>query len=261
MKQQCNTTETTLPANNVVPEVEILQDMTVDVDYLAGIARTSYHGNDGCSDDKEKNNQLVKALLKSKHLSIFEFADVTFRWNIPIYVARQLMRYRRGAYTEVSRRRVKPTKYDKPSNDLEAWYNHCVDRYDELIKQGWKKESARAVLPVCDMTTVIAKYDLRELFHIFEERLTPFTQVDTYNVVKEMYDLLMARNPRLKEIYESVQAEKDCVDTETFEVLKKDNDSLRAILDVRDKEDLNLRKRIEKLEEENKSLYSKLYTF
>lgn len=240
-----NQNVTFLPEDQPVPEVEVLQDMTVNLDWLAGVARTSYHGTEDCDCDEAKNDLFVKNLLKSKHLSIFEFADVTFRLNIPIYVARQLMRYRRGTYTELSRRRVQPKKYNYPSSVFERCYNEGVDKYLRLLSQGYKKEEARAVLPVCDMTTIIVKYDLRELFHIFDERLTPYTQSDTRRVVQNMYDQLMERNPRLKRVYEEVKNELK----ETIDVYKKDNESLLALLSDRDATITRLMKEIAELKQ------------
>lgn len=235
-----------IPQDSPVPEVEILQDMTVDIDYLAGIARTSYYGNNGKSDDQEKNDLMAKTLLKSKHFSIFEFADVTFRLNIPIYVARQLMRYRCGSYTELSLRRVTAKKYDYPSSVQEEWYNDCVDKYNQLLSLGYKKEEAREVLPLCTMTTIIAKYNLRELFHIFEERLAKDTQPDTRRVVQNMYDLLMERNPRLKKVYEEVKKDGE----ETIDIYRKDNESLSSLLVARDKTVLDLRRELNELKKE-----------
>lgn len=50
----------------------------------------------------EKPEKTLRFCVKAGHLSILEFAQLVFRIECPIFVARQLMRYRNASYGEES---------------------------------------------------------------------------------------------------------------------------------------------------------------
>lgn len=125
-------------------------------------------------DRKRKNELLLQSIYKRKHLSVFEFAGATFQIECPIYVARQLMRYRNASYIERSLRRCKP---------LEE-----VAEYEEKLENGERKEDARSVLPLSTQTRFLWRMNLREMLHVFDERLTKTTQPITRAIVAVMFD-------------------------------------------------------------------------
>jgi len=117
-------------------------------------------------------------------MSVFEFAHLLFEVQCPIYVARQLMRHRNGAFLERSLRALEPPKNDgKQDGDYAA----ALDKYNELLAYGVHREDARAVLPLSTPTGFLWKISLRSLFNVFQQRLSPATQRDTRNVVFAMY--------------------------------------------------------------------------
>lgn len=142
---------------------------------LADVARisTGYDFANPAKKDDKKDEILLKSLFKMKHFSVFEFSGATFQIECPIYVARQLMRYRNASYIERSLRRCKPFEDD--------------DVYESALSDGSKKEDARSLLPLSTRTRFLWKMNLREMLHVFDERMTPTTQPITRSVVESIF--------------------------------------------------------------------------
>lgn len=154
--------------------------------------------------DREMDMRTICNCYKRKHLSVFEFLDYSFWLDIPIYVARQLMRYRHCSYIERSLRYCEPMDTIDPVDDI-----IFGDTYRELLKayqggrdNGLKKEEARKLLPMCTRTQLYMKIDGRELFHIFDERLASSAQKETRHCVQMMKAAVKEIHPWLIEVYE-----------------------------------------------------------
>lgn len=145
-------------------------------DRLADVARisTGYDFANPPKKDDKRDEILLKSIFKMKHLSVFEFSGATFQVECPIYVARQLMRYRNASYIERSLRRCRPFEED--------------DAYELALSDGEKKEDARSILPLSTKTRFLWKMNLREMLHVFDERLTPTTQPITRSVVESIFE-------------------------------------------------------------------------
>ena len=152
---------------------------------LADVARvsTGYDFAVPCYYSQEKNKRLLQSLYKMRHFSVFEFSGATFQIECPIYVARQLMRYRAASYIERSLRRCKPLSDDH------------VAEYEDALRDGEKKEDARALLPLSTRTRFLWKMNLREMLHVFDERLTRTTQPLTRSVVEAIFEEAARRFP------------------------------------------------------------------
>lgn len=182
--------------NNKVVEI-VSNDF--DVDKLANYARLTT-GRDA-SFDRDKNRRLCVTLMKSKHLTPFEFFSVVVRFRVPLFVARQLMRYRCGTYLEKSLRRTPPAKIKNPKSATSKYYNSCVDLYNAKVKAGEPREIARAVLPMVTPTEFLCRWDYRELCHIFDERISKDTQAETRAVVYLLYEKLSRLDPDFIDAY------------------------------------------------------------
>lgn len=148
-------------------------------------------------DDAPGALKTLRFCMKAGHMSVFEFALIVLRIECPIFVARQLMRYRAASYMERSLRYCAATtsrgawELADPSEAsaytaIDAHEKLSLSRYYALVEDGERKELARAVLPLSTPTVFIMRVDLRELFHIFAERLTPHCQPETRAVVEQM---------------------------------------------------------------------------
>lgn len=169
---------------------------------VANICRLSYGGGTFGSDERTKREngieddmRLLQHCFNSGHMSVFEFVDATVLIECPIFVARQLMRYRHASYLEQSCRRVEPS----PLSNVFQAEDGCDERisehekvarelYNELIALGIRREIARAVLPIGSTTKFFMKANLREWYHIFDERLTPSAQIETRVTVLKIKD-------------------------------------------------------------------------
>lgn len=165
--------------------------------------------------DEENALKTLRFCVNARHLSVLEFAQIVFKIQCPIFVARQLMRYRTASYLERSLRYCEPTtrewmkEIEDPDAAATAYstivahedYSRTV--YDELVQQGMKKEQARAVLPLSTETSFFMRIDLRNLLHIFDERLTKFTQAETREVVESMRKITSVLFPTVCQTYQN----------------------------------------------------------
>ena len=189
---------------------------------IASAARVSY-GNKGDRDDKN-NERLIRYLMRNKHTSPFEMAEIILHVKAPIFVARQWVRHRTASMNEISGRYTRITNdYYMPiidelttqakgnkqgrSNDvvddaelvneqIEQSLMNCFQQYDLLVSRGLAKELARIVLPLSTYTEFIWKIDLHNLFHFLKLRMDKHAQKEMreyaaaiYGIVKKLFPM------------------------------------------------------------------------
>ncbi len=156
--------------------------MEEDISKFAGVSHES------------KEGPTVEKLLQWGHLSPFEFAEATFYIEAPIFVVRQWFRHRTGTYMEKSGRYTQLQECFIPEGVDERIYLeslvHSIQKYQELLDGGAKREVARAVLPVGMMTKFYFKMDLRNLLNFFKLRLDNHAQKEIRWYARRMLDLL-----------------------------------------------------------------------
>ena len=165
----------------------------VNEDMLAQVARVTrgadLRGVSLSSIDEEqhtKDLELLRKIILHKHLSVLEFSNILYQIECPIYIARQLMRYRCSSFLERSLRVCGPMEGDAVLED-----------YKNAIESGMKREDARALLPLSTRTRFLWLLNLRELLHIAEERLTPAAQYMTQCIVGAMVDIAAQEFPHV----------------------------------------------------------------
>ena len=171
--------------------------------YVARVTR----GGDLCGvslssiDDEQrtKDLELLRKIIKHKHLSVLEFSNILYQIECPIYIARQLMRYRCSSFLERSLRVCGPMEGDAVLED-----------YKNAIESGMKREDARALLPLSTRTRFLWLLNLRELLHIADERLTPAAQSMTRDIVHTMVDLAGCCFPYVIEYWEESRKGAQC---------------------------------------------------
>ena len=139
-------------------------------------------------DDEQhaKDLELLRKIILHRHLSVLEFSNILYQIECPIYIARQLMRYRCSSFLERSLRVCGPMEGDAVLED-----------YKNAIESGMKREDARALLPLSTRTRFLWLLNLRELLHIAEERLTPAAQYMTREIVHTMVNLAAQEFPHV----------------------------------------------------------------
>ena len=186
--------------------VSLITTGGVNEDMLAQVARvtrgadlTVFKPSFFSDEQRAKDLELLHKIILHKHLSVLEFSNILYQIECPIYIARQLMRYRCSSFLERSLRVCGPMEGDAVLED-----------YKNAIESGMKREDARALLPLSTRTRFLWLVNLRELLHIAEERLTPAAQSMTREIVHTMVDLAGCCFPNVIEYWEQTREGAEC---------------------------------------------------
>ncbi len=179
--------------------VILLDYMGSDED-IVDAARISYDRKGSTAD-----RTLLRYLLRHRHTSPFEMAELKFELKMPIFVARQWVRHRTASMNEVSARYTElpdemfvPEEFAVQSTDNKQGRLHpaypsdqndellrntiyqsnavSYKYYEELLSHDVSRELARGVLPLNIYTKFVWKIDLHNLFHFLKLRLDPHAQ-------------------------------------------------------------------------------------
>lgn len=170
--------------------------------HIAQAARTSYAaGTKSISDDRN----LVRYLMRNRHTSPFEMAEIQLHVKCPLFVQRQWIRHRTANVNEVSGRysilneefyipepeRIqaqskdnKQGSSDNLSEDVQKavislvkdMANKATLAYQTLLRHDVARELSRIVLPLNLYTEFIWKIDLHNLFNFLRLRLDEHAQ-------------------------------------------------------------------------------------
>lgn len=158
----------------------------------------------------EKDEGLIRYLIKNRHGSPFEHGYFRFHVEAPIFVLREWQRHRAGhSYNEMSGRYVeleptfyrphhsrrqvgKPGSYSyEPMDNFELAevyddaYEFAWDAYQNLLQSGVAKEQARMVLPVGTYSQMIWSCNPRSLMHFLSLRTTMEAQAEIRDLALE----------------------------------------------------------------------------
>lgn len=200
-----------------IGKVEYVQHMGTDLT-IVNSARVSFGKHRDELDNKDQ--KLIRYLIKHKHTSTLEHNTVTFRITVPLFIRSQHHRHRTWSYNEISRRYtdidmqyyqphafrtqhksnrqasnleglVDPTvaprfldKYSTASSAVEQWHVLSLDFFDKLIEAGVCREQARGVLPQNLYTEYYASVNLGNLLKFIELRVHEGAQWEIQQVAK-----------------------------------------------------------------------------
>lgn len=188
----------------------ILRDVMGDDADIANSARISYDYQ-----GPSKDRGLLRYLMRHKHTSPFEMAELKFEIKMPIFVCRQWIRHRTANVNEMSARYTQlpaemfiPRVFAAQSTDNkqgrdedDVWEDYTLEiqehherayiLYEEMLKAGMARELARGVLPLNIYTKMVWKIDLHNLFHFLKLRLDPHAQKEI-RVYAEVIEKLVA---------------------------------------------------------------------
>jgi thymidylate synthase (FAD) len=149
------------------------------------------------------DESLIRYLVRQMETGPFEQAELQFHIRLPIYVARQLLRYRTASVQEYSMRyseaidsmqKTHPGAWRKQAkenrqgssgflkSDLDNggllsavevnFHKAARDVYEKRIAAGVAREQARKDLPLSTYTELVFKIDPRNLLHLLHERMS-----------------------------------------------------------------------------------------
>jgi len=177
-------------------------DVMGDDDAVVQMARTSY--GKGTKTVNEDAN-LIRYLMRHRHTSPFEGAEIKLHIRCPIFVARQWLRHRTASVNELSARYSEmedsfyvpeldyvaaqssenkqvsgnPVNVEDASiyrEKLTEIQKITYNIYKQALEVGISRERARELLPVGIYTEFYWKIDLHNLLHFLELRMHPHAQ-------------------------------------------------------------------------------------
>ena len=206
------------------PCIEELGEDSDILDLIAFCARVSNPSNQL---NTETSDKLIKYLVKHKHWSPFEMANVCLEIETTRDIARQILRHRSFTFQEFSQRYADPTKdlsfvyrearlqdtknrqnsIDVEDNQLklewvyqqEEVLNAAKKAYEWAIEQGIAKEVARAVLPEgLTMSRMYVNGTLRSWLHYIEIRSDIATQKEHREIALACAEVISKIFPLIK---------------------------------------------------------------
>lgn len=193
--------------------VEMVDSMGDDL-AICQAARVST-GND--VKDYKESAGLINYLWREGHTSPFEHVTATFRVEVPLFIARQMMRHRTFSYNEISGRYSELDPFfwvppeDRPLEnkgsgaypDLQQHENHtemhhsvsamikrsvpyAIGAYELMIENGVATEVARVVLPQNMYTSFYMTGNLKNYLDFIDKRIVQNAQEEVREVALAM---------------------------------------------------------------------------
>jgi thymidylate synthase (FAD) len=182
--------------------VELVQSAGSDASIIAAarVSTAAELSAAALDQDPTESEGLINFLMKGRHGSPFEHAQMTFLISAPIFVFREWHRHRVGwSYNEESARyrQMRPVFYvpDERRNlkqigkpgayefvpgepqdliaahlSMEHIYGAAYAAYEDMLELGIAREVARVVLPVATYSTMYATCNPRSLMHFLSLR-------------------------------------------------------------------------------------------
>ena len=194
------------------PIVAEVPDMNME-EYLIYAARVS-------SQERVNNDTapgLMKYLIKHKHWSPFEMVHIGIEIETSRAIAAQILRHRSFSFQEFSQRYagvkgIEPVEFryqadknrqsstDVVSNKSVTGLANDVMKaayaaYEDLIKKGVAKESARMILPLAATTNIVMTGSLRSWIHFFEQRCSEHAQKEIQDIAYKARELISYQCP------------------------------------------------------------------
>ena len=202
--------------------------------HLEIAARNCYKSENKINDTSAEN--LLKNIIKNKHLSVLEHANMTIRFITNRTVSHQLVRHRTGiVFSQESQRyctynnhvqfiipeRIESlfkldqavmnftdikailNEKDKKQTIRESalsWLKMCLKtemNYHSLLFDNWPSEDARGVLSNDVKTEIVVTANIREWRYIFELRITNKCQYNMRVLMRKTLDEVKTKIPLL----------------------------------------------------------------
>lgn len=209
-------------------DVKVIWSTPDGEDAVAFCARVSNPEN---QISQETAPRLLKYLIKHKHWSPFEMANVCMEIETTRDIARQILRHRSFSFQEFSQRyaavqgfelsevRLQDTKNRQNSievgdSDLHGWWFKAQQRvrddaelvYNMALAKGIAKEQARKLLPEgMTMSKMYMNGTLRSWLHYVEIRCDKATQKEHREVAEKCRDELTKLFPNVMEAFNAAQ--------------------------------------------------------
>ena len=226
-----------------IGRVEYVEHMGSDLT-VVNSARVSFGKHKEKLD--EKDERLIRYLIKHRHTSTLEHNLITYRFVVPLFVRSQHHRHRTWSYNEISRRYtdiniqfyepegfrtqhksnrqasnadelIDPQMYfladDPESNKITAsWkirahHNHSLALFNQLIKAGVCREQARGVLPQNMYTEYYGTVNLNNLLKFIDLRTHEGAQWEIQKMAEACLEIATDLFPETVGAYRRIRSE------------------------------------------------------
>ena len=189
---------------------------------ITAMARVSAPQN---QNNMETAPRLLAYLIKHKHWSPFEMANLCVKIRTERDISAQILRHRSFSFQEYSTRYAEAQSYAVPefrrqdtanrqnsiddlSQDMknqlaamtEQTLNQCEETYQTMLRLGVAKETARRILPLCTKTTLYMNGTLRSWIHYLELRTDKATQLEHRVIAEEIKQIFQEQFPVLANV-------------------------------------------------------------
>tara|TARA_Y100000310_G_scaffold83780_1_gene80438 strand:- start:1365 stop:2072 length:708 start_codon:yes stop_codon:yes gene_type:complete len=192
---------------------------------------------------EEKDEKLIKYLIKHRHTSTLEHCVITFRFKVPLFIRSQHHRHRTWSYNEISRRYTdvnlefyEPKEFraqhknnrqasnpDKLSDPLvvygtDDWgwsgyasklvkkhHKNCIEFYNALVRSGVCREQARGVLPQNLYTEYYGTVNLNNLLKFIDLRSHEGAQWEIQRVAEACLEIAKDFYPITVKAYQELR--------------------------------------------------------
>jgi thymidylate synthase (FAD) len=191
---------------------------------IAYCARVSNPAN---QNNTETAPRLLRYLIKHRHWSPFEMANMVVEIKTTRAIAAQILRHRSFSFQEFSQRYAAVQSVPQPpllrrqdaknrqnsiddiplaeqyawSDQISEHYASSYALYDSLLQSGVAKECAREVLPLGSETTLYMNGTIRSWLHYVDLRGGPETQLEHRTVAMSIKDVIEKEMP---DVYEAM---------------------------------------------------------
>ena len=187
-------------------------------DIIAYCARVSNPSN---QNNKTTAPKLLKFLIKHKHWSPFELANMCVEIKTSRAIAAQILRHRSFSFQEFSQRYSEATEMEplelrapaeknrQSSSDIitdenlnkmaSLMMNANKELYDDMIANGVAKEFARMILPLGTQTTMYMNGSVRSWIHYIDLRTEENTQKEHREVADAVKQIFTKQFPNTSE--------------------------------------------------------------
>ena len=184
---------------------------------ITAMARVSAPQN---QNNMETAPRLLAYLIKHKHWSPYEMANLCVKIRTERDISAQILRHRSFSFQEYSTRYAEAQSYTVPefrrqdtanrqnsiddlSQDMknqlaamtEQTLNQCEETYQTMLRLGVAKETARRILPLCTKTTLYMNGTLRSWIHYLELRTDKATQLEHRVIAEKIKQIFQEQFP------------------------------------------------------------------
>lgn len=189
---------------------------------ITKMARVSNPANE---DNMETAPKLLRYLIKHRHWSPFELANMCVKINTQRDISAQILRHRSFTFQEYSTRyaivnngidvpmlrrqdhKNRQNSFDDLSDEvIQKYTGRILDLftqtqtlYNDMLEDGIAKETARRILPLCTNTTLYMSGTLRSWIHYLELRCAPETQLEHRKVADAIKQIFCEQFPVISE--------------------------------------------------------------